>query len=261
MNRTVFAIGAHPDDIEFLMAGTLLLLKEMDFSIHVMHLSSGCCGTSQHDVETISRIRMGEAKEAAEILGAVYHPSIGDDLRLFYDSATLARVASIIRQVSPDILLLHSPDDYMEDHMVACRLGVTGAFGRGMRNFPVEPHHPLVEKEVTIYHAQPHLNMGQLGNLVIPEIFLDISSVIHRKKQMLMAHRSQMAWLDDSQSMESPVEVMLECARELGRMSGLFDLAEGWRRHHHAGLCKKGADPLLSVLSNFAKPVEKRGIK
>ena len=95
LNRTVFAIGAHPDDIEFLMAGTLLLLREQGYEIHVMHLANGSCGTAQHDIETITRIRMGEAKEAAEILGAIYHSSLVEDLQLFYQAEMLSRVGSI----------------------------------------------------------------------------------------------------------------------------------------------------------------------
>jgi hypothetical protein len=61
--------------------------------------------------------------------------------------------------------------------------------------------------------------------------------------------------------MESPVEVMIDCARELGRMSKFFEWAEGWRRHHYAGLCMKGTDPLVSVLSRYVKPGKERGIK
>jgi len=251
LNKTVFAVGAHPDDIEFLMAGTLLLLNQRGFEIHLMHLASGSCGTSQHDIETIIRIRSGEAKEAAEILGAVYHPPLVEDLQIFYEPSLLFRVAAIVREIAPQILLVHSPDDYMEDHMNACRLAVTAAFARGMRNFPVEPAVKPIDWEVTIYHAQPHMNMNQLGKRVIPDLFVDISDVMHRKKQALLAHRSQMEWLDDSQAMDSPIRIMTECARDVGEMSGRFEWAEGWRKHHPAGLCKKDADPLKESLREW----------
>ena len=38
------AIGAHPDDIEFSMAGTLLLLKRAGFETHYFNIASGNCG-------------------------------------------------------------------------------------------------------------------------------------------------------------------------------------------------------------------------
>jgi len=37
--RTVFAVVAHPDDIEFNMAGTLVLLAKAGFEPHMMNLS------------------------------------------------------------------------------------------------------------------------------------------------------------------------------------------------------------------------------
>ena len=42
--KVAFAIAAHPDDIEFYMAGTLLLLRERGWAIHYMTLSTGSCG-------------------------------------------------------------------------------------------------------------------------------------------------------------------------------------------------------------------------
>ncbi|MCC7085693.1 MAG: PIG-L family deacetylase, partial [Pirellulales bacterium] len=46
---TVFAIAAHHDDIEFLMAGTLLRLCAAGWELHYMNLASGNCGTVEYD--------------------------------------------------------------------------------------------------------------------------------------------------------------------------------------------------------------------
>ena len=43
--RAAIAIAAHPDDIEFCMAGTLLLLKHAGLEIHYLNLSTGTCGS------------------------------------------------------------------------------------------------------------------------------------------------------------------------------------------------------------------------
>ena len=42
---TALAIAAHPDDIEFVMAGTLLRLAETGWSIHYFNIANGCCGS------------------------------------------------------------------------------------------------------------------------------------------------------------------------------------------------------------------------
>jgi N-acetylglucosamine malate deacetylase 1 len=39
--------------------------------------------------------------------------------------------------------------------------------------------------------------------------------------------------------------------REVGRMSGRFEFAEGWRRHNHLGLCGAEDDPLRHSLANY----------
>ena len=45
---TVLAFGCHPDDIEFMMAGTLLLLKDLGVELHYINIANGSCGTAVH---------------------------------------------------------------------------------------------------------------------------------------------------------------------------------------------------------------------
>ncbi len=166
--KTAFAIAAHPDDIEFFMSGTLMLLRDAGYEIHYLNIANGCCGTTEYDAETIARMRREEALAAARFAGAIFHDSLCDDLAIFYDRETLAKVAAVVREVSPEILLTHSPDDYMEDHMNACRLAVTAAFARGMPNFPTDPPRSPVDGSVTVYHAQPYSHRDPLRRMVRP---------------------------------------------------------------------------------------------
>src|SRR5262245_44580334 len=98
------------------MAGTLLLLKKAGYETHYMNLASGNCGSAQYNAATTRSIRNTEARSAAAILGAVFHASLTDDLEIIYSLELLRRVAAVIREVRPSILLTHSPLDYMEDH-------------------------------------------------------------------------------------------------------------------------------------------------
>ncbi|HEX5102756.1 MAG TPA: PIG-L family deacetylase, partial [Pirellulaceae bacterium] len=45
--KSALAVAAHPDDIEFLMSGTLMLLRKAGYDIHYWNLANGCCGSSQ----------------------------------------------------------------------------------------------------------------------------------------------------------------------------------------------------------------------
>jgi N-acetylglucosamine malate deacetylase 1 len=249
--KRAFAVAAHPDDIEFVMAGTLLLLGRAGYELHYMTIANGCCGSTEHDAAATAEIREREARDASRSLGATFHSSLTDDLAIFYDRPTLARLAAVMRDVAPEILLVHSPDDYMEDHMNACRLAVTAAFARGMPNFPTDPPRPTADQPVTIYHAQPHGNRDPLGQLVRPNLFVDIASVLDEKAASLACHRSQQKWLDASQGFGSYIETLKSLGREVGAMSGQFEFAEGWRKHLHLGFCSESADPLRAALAGM----------
>src|SRR5437868_15344374 len=93
----VLAAVAHPDDIEFVMAGTLLRLKQVGCEIHMWNLANGCCGTATHDRGEIVTMRAKEAEASARIASATMHPSIADDLAIFYEPALLAQVAAVVR--------------------------------------------------------------------------------------------------------------------------------------------------------------------
>ena len=247
MNSAI-AIAAHPDDIEFVMAGTLLLLKERGWEIHYFNLSTGNCGSVRHNSATTRRLRLAEAKRAAKILGAHFHPPIADDLEIFYDIKLLRRVSAVIREVKPSIVLTHSPQDYMEDHMNTSRLAVTAVFARGMPNFVTMPERRAIEGDVTVYHAMPHGLCDGLRQKISAELFVNTTSVHATKLAALAEHRTQQDWLDVSQGMNSYLRAMEDASRTVGKMSRHFKLAEGWRRHSHLGFCAEDADPLPDAL-------------
>jgi LmbE family N-acetylglucosaminyl deacetylase len=244
------AIAAHPDDIEFVMAGTLLLLREAGWEIHYLNLSSGNLGSMSMDGFRTARIRRVEAQAAAEILGAKWHAPFCRDLEIFYDNATIRRVCGVIRKVDPAIVLTHSPQDYMEDHMNTSRLAVTAAFARGMPNYRTRPPRKAVQTSVAVYHANPHGLRDGLRRAVMPGAFVDTSSVHAKKREALACHASQKEWLDATQGMDSYLVAMDDFSRSVGALSQRFDHAEGWRRHSHLGFNADDSDPLRDALGD-----------
>ena len=242
------AIAAHPDDIEFCMGGTLLLLRRAGWQTHYLNLSSGNCGSLTLNAARTRTVRRREARQAAHILGASWHPPFCDDLEVFYDLKTLRRLAAVVREVAPAIVLTHSPQDYMEDHMNCCRLAVSAAFARGMPNFRTVPSRSPVSGDVVLYHAMPHGLQDGLRRRVVPGAWVDTTLVHATKREALAAHRSQRDWLDASQGMDSYLKTMEDMSAAVGRMSRRFRLAEGWRRHLHLGFSAEESDPLAEVL-------------
>jgi len=245
---TALAIAAHPDDIEFCMAGTLLQLAARGWEIHFCNLSSGNLGSASIPGPRLATIRRRESQAAARALGAVWHPPIARDLEIFYNDDLLRRVAAIVRRVRPQAILTHSPQDYMEDHMNTSSLAVTAAFARGTPNYRTHPTVAHHAGNVTVYHALPHGLHDGLGQRIEAGFYVDTTEVHARKRTALACHLSQKEWLDHSQGMDSYLVAMDTFSAEVGSLSGRFVHAEGWRRHSHLGFCGPTEDPIREVL-------------
>ena len=244
----VLAIAAHPDDIEFRMAGTMLLLGAQGCDLHYFNLSTGSCGSTVYDAAKTRRIRSQEARRAAAILGARWHSPLVDDLEIFYSLELLRKVSAVMRKAAPTIVLTHPTRDYMEDHTNTARLAVTAAFARGMRNFKTTPAIKPFAHAVTVYHCTPHGLRDDSRVHCVPEAFVDTSTVHKLKTKALEAHQSQIEWLEASQGENSFTARMNENSLRVGRMSKTFRHAEGWTRHLALGFCEEEADPLRDIL-------------
>ena len=251
----VFAVHAHPDDIEFGSAGTLMLLKDACCQLHYMTVARGDAGSMELSRRETARVREKEARNAASFLGAQFHPSIANDLEILYTLDLVHKLLAAVREAAPDIMLIPSPEDYMGDHMNASRLAVCAAFCRAMPNILSRPRRAPVQNDVVLYHALPHGLKDGMRRQPLPDFYVDITGVIDRKEKMLSLHESQKAWLDRTQGMNSYLASMRDVSAQVGKMSGKCQYAEGWRRHNHLGLSASESDPLQEILKDYVHPV------
>src|SRR5207249_3670966 len=112
----VLALFAHPDDTEFLCAGTLALLADQGAGIWIAAMTAGDCGSTSLSPAKISKVRRREAQRAARIIGARYSTLGERDLSILYDRPTVSKVMELLRSVNPMLVFTHSPVDYMVDH-------------------------------------------------------------------------------------------------------------------------------------------------
>jgi LmbE family N-acetylglucosaminyl deacetylase len=258
----VFAIGAHPDDIEFNMAGTLYLLAQAGFEAHMMNVSRSNLDSNELSQPEIVTMRLREAENAARVIDAVYHPPFASDLLILYNEQLLRQMLAVIREVRPSIVLLPSLNDYMEDHTNTARLVVTACFSRAMAHFISAPPHAATDQDVFLYHAQPHLNRDGMRSFVVPSQLVNISEVMETKLKMLACHESQRQWLGDTQGLDDYLDSMCKSGAEL---AGLLDqdqwrYAEGWRQHSHVGFSQQDQDLLTEVLGNQVRRLEPPGL-
>jgi LmbE family N-acetylglucosaminyl deacetylase len=236
MRDVVLSVLAHPDDAEFLCAGTLTRLRrEHGWEVHIASMTPGDCGSAELPPEEISRIRRQEGARAAAIIGATYHCVEERDLLIFYGERPLERVTRLLRQVRPRILLTHSPADYMLDHEVTSTLTRAAAFAAPVPNFlPGATLGPPLEHIPHLYYCDPIEGKDLLGRDVAPDFAIDVSAVIDTKAEMLACHASQRDWLLKHHGMDQYLQAMRKWGERRGRSCGVA-YAEGFRQHHGHG--------------------------
>jgi N-acetylglucosamine malate deacetylase 1 len=231
MNDVILSVLAHPDDAEFLCAGTLLrLAREHGWQVHIATMTPGDCGSAEHGPEEISRIRRAEGARAAELLGGTYYCLEERDLTVTYNPGALAKVTRLLRTVRPRVVLTHSPADYMLDHEMTSTLTRAAAFAASVPNFKAEGGHPPVDHIPHLYYCDAAEGKDLLGRVIEPDFCVDVSSILEDKAAMLACHASQRNWLLKQHGMDHYVEAMRAWGRERGRRAGV-EHAEGFRQH------------------------------
>lgn len=250
--KVAFAVAAHADDIEFMMGGTLGHLADRGWETHYMALANGYVGTTTHRIEEIVQLRADEARSGADVLGAEWHPSIVNDIEVVYSVDLVRRVTAVIREVRPSIVLTQAPDDYMDDHIETSRITASAVFNRNMPNFQSTPPVPAFSDDTIVYHALPHGLHDTMRRLVYPGFYVDTTDVQDRKREALSRHGTQAQWLDETQGFGSFTAEMDAFGQTVGRMSGRYSNAEGWRRHSHIGFGAADQDPLSDALADVS---------
>jgi LmbE family N-acetylglucosaminyl deacetylase len=233
---TVLAVMAHPDDIELICAGTLILLKRAGWKVHLATMTAGDLGSMKHTRAAIAKIRRGEAAASARLLGAGYTCLGFDDLSVAYSAASKRVVTGLLRAVEPDLLILHSPDCYMADHTESARIAREAAFASTIPNWKASFNGKpakACKKMPAILYADAIDNVDALGRRVPARHIVDITSVLAEKEKMLAAHDSQRSWLREQHGEDEYLLWMrrngADRARDLN--DSAVTAAEGYRPH------------------------------
>jgi len=227
-NKCVLGLFAHPDDAEFLCVGTLALLQQVGWEVHIATLAPGDKGTTEHTRDQISEIRQGEARQAVEILQGRYHCLDCEDVYILYDRHTINKATALVRRIRPTVVFTCSPTDYMVDHEMASRVTQTACFACGIKNMEVDE--PPFEPVPYLYYCDPIEGKDMLGTQIRPSTLVDVTEVMDLKERMLCCHESQRNWLRVHHGVDEYVEAMQAFAAERGAFIGR-PAAEGFRQH------------------------------
>lgn len=173
----VLVIGAHPDDAEIGMGGTLVKLHRLGYSIGVIDLTRGELGSKG----TAER-RAEEAAAAAAVYGARFRANLNLGDNRIDDSPALGRkLAELIRRARPRLVFTHHGDDRHPDHREAHALVRRAVFQAGLRNLDLG----------VPYHLVDALIFFPVNEWVEPSFVVDITDTFEGKLEAMRAFASQ----------------------------------------------------------------------
>lgn len=248
MRRVALCLMAHPDDCEFFAAGTLSLLAQRGWEIHIASSTAGDGGSVDKGPLEIARIRRAENTKSAQVIGATYHCLELQDVYVTFDAVSIRRAINLVRAIAPTLMFTHAQQDYMLDHEITAQLAraASNAFvAPNLGNGPMTPGATIPH----LYYADPVACLDHDGNLAPTSVIVDITSVYETKMQMLCAHASQRDWLKAHYGIDEYTRSLDNWSSKRGATIGVTR-AEGFRQHRGYGY---PANCLLKeVLQNLA---------
>ncbi|MGG3562582.1 bacillithiol biosynthesis deacetylase BshB1 [Neobacillus rhizosphaerae] len=215
----ILAFGAHADDVEIGMAGTLLKLSSEGKRVGICDLTDANL-SSNGNVE----LRKEEAARAADILGVSYRASLSmPDRGLFLNEDYIKKIVTVIRTHKPKIVFAPYFEDRHPDHGNCSRLVEEAVFSAGIKKY-----HTGVEMEP---HRVEKVYFYMINGFHKPDFTIDISPFIDKKLSALRAYRSQFEQSD--QSIDTPlvngyIETVEARERMFGKLVGV-SYAEGFK--------------------------------
>ena len=224
----ILAIGAHPDDVEFLCAGTLLKYRQQEHKIFIALTTSGNIGSNvAASREEIAAIREAEQIESARFYDAEIRFLRFDDEGLINTPASRRAVLNAMRWADPDVILTNPPWDPSTDHGTTGKLVTDVLLSLPGKLVPADE--PPVAKAPSVFFWDIPGGIG-----FSPEAYVDISDVMDRKIEALSKHKSQIEWMGNFSFGAPFYEYSRLMARFRGMQAGV-QYAEGFIGHRIFG--------------------------
>jgi len=218
-------IYAHPDDIEFSVAGTAALWAKNGAELIYVVLTDGNAGSHEKGMtrEKLAQIRRAEQTAAADIVGArcIF---LGYDDGLLQPTLELRkRLVRLIREHKPNVVVCGDPtmffpsETYINhpDHRAAAQAALDAVFPAA--EMPLL--YPDLDAEGLLPHKANYVYVSFGQN---PNYYVDIGDTIDLKMEALRQHKSQLGDWD-------PEERLKNWSAETGKKVG-FAYAEAFKR-------------------------------
>lgn len=219
----ILAVGAHPDDLEILCAGTLALYAQQGHRIFMAVFTCGDMGDLTIPPEKLGLIRKMESEASAALIGAqLLWPGIMDE-HIFPNESQRRVMIDLMRESDPDIIFTHSPSDYHPDHRYLSQLVFDSYFQKGLPHIPGQTRPACRFAGAQIYYMDTLAGIGFL-----PGEYVDITGVMETKRRMLRCHQTQFSAI--SELAHRDLEQLIHTQSSFRGLAGGCAFAEGFTR-------------------------------
>ena len=230
----VLAVGANPDDIEILCAGTLAKYAQQGDKVTMCYVTTGDKGSTSMSAREIAEIRKEETEKSASIIGADLYPLGFPDGEVEVNLGMRRKIVEIIRKAKPEVIITHHPIDYMSDHTNTGCIVFEAGFWSLADGFEGDREVTRQDRDAGKPTALPPVTMRPqvyfmdtiAGIGFVPEEYVDISDVMQLKIEMLSCHRSQLKHMKDQAGIDL-LDFIKTSARYRGYQCGT-EYAEGF---------------------------------
>ncbi|WP_335869696.1 bacillithiol biosynthesis deacetylase BshB1 [Bacillus sp. 2205SS5-2] len=215
----ILAFGAHADDVEIGMGGTIAKLAARGKKVVICDLTKASYSSNG----TVS-LRMEEAKNAANILGVTERRTLDlPDRGLYMKEENIEKIVAIIRAYAPKLVFAPFAVDRHPDHGNASRLVREATFSAGIHKFMAETQDSA--------HRPKALHYYMINGFHQPDFFVEIDKFMEKKICSLKAYESQFTRGDNG--VETPltngyIDGVMARERVFGKETG-FLYAEGFK--------------------------------
>jgi LmbE family N-acetylglucosaminyl deacetylase len=187
----ILAFGAHPDDCDEKAGGVAGLYASLGHSVRFVSVTNGDAGHQEMNGAALARRRRDEARAAARVMGIDYLVLDNHDGELLPSLENRRQIIQTIREYQPDLILTPRPNDYHPDHRYTSQLVQDAAYSITVPGTVGLTRH--LDKNPAMVYVQDNF---QKPYPFIPDVVVDIGSIVEKKIDMLHEHKSQMyEWL------------------------------------------------------------------
>ncbi len=212
----ILAFGAHADDVEIGMAGTIAKYTKQGYEV-------GICDLTEADLSSNGTVelRKEEAKAAARIMGVKTRINLAmPDRGLYMKEEYIREIVKIIRTYKPTLIFAPYYEDRHPDHANCAKLVEEAIFSAGISKYMPELPPHRVE---SFYNYM-------INGFHKPNFCIDISEYLSKKVEALEAYESQFSTGSDGVKTpltEGYIETVIAREKMFGKEVGVL-YAEGF---------------------------------